>query len=146
MHRFITRLPTHPISCTNSTRSYATKRAVRLNKDAAKDYANDGSGKHPHIGSEKCTVEDCESKECPTLCGDPTKFNIKGHNTHKPPIGRFCRFVSEEDAKGEFRAQYYVKTNKKTEMTQEEKQQYGKNIKADPATQAYVEKYKDKYE
>ena len=37
------------------TCQYATKVALRFSKQAVKNHANDGTGKHPHICTQKCT-------------------------------------------------------------------------------------------
>lgn len=131
---------------TSFCRNYATQEAVKVNGKAVQELANDGTGKHTHITKQECSAEDCASKKCTALCAIPTKTSFEGHNTHKPPIGRFARVISEEDVNGNQQTQYFVPTNKKIEITEQEKQQYGKDIKPDPKTKKYVEKYQDKYE
>ena len=100
---------------------------------------------HTHIGAQKCILNDCDIKDCSTLCDLPNGLGIDGHNTHKPPIGRFARFISEEDTNGNKKAQYFVPVNKKSEITEQEKQQYNKDLKTDVKTENYFQKYKDKY-
>ena len=136
----------HNVYNPNSFREYSTKVVFRLKNKAAKDHANDGSGKHPHVVTQTCTLQDCETKKCPKPCGQPDKIIIDGHNTHKPPVGRMARFISEEDTKGDPKSQYFVPSNSKNEMTEQERQQYGKDIKDDPSGKTFVDKYKDKYE
>lgn len=128
------------------SRGYATDAAFKLKGQAAKDHANDGGKGHTHTGTQKCILPDCDSKKCPGLCDQAAGLQIDGHNTHKPPIGRFCRFVASEDVNGDPRPQYYVPSNTKNEMTEQEKQNYGKQIKPDSAAEAFMQKYKDKYE
>lgn len=128
-----------------SSRNYATKVAFRLGKQAIHK-SNDDTGKHPHVGTQECVIQDCASKKCPALCDQPTKINVDGHNTHKPPIERMARFVSEKDANGDSNTQYFVSTNKKVEMTEQEKQKYGKDYKPDLKTQIFVNQHPDKYD
>ena len=64
-----------------------------------KNLANDDTGKHTHVIEEKCIITECPSKFCPSLCDKANGFTVKGHNTHKPPIGRLTRFISEGDLK-----------------------------------------------
>ena len=127
-------------------REYSTRVAVRLSKNAMKNHANDGTGKHPHVCVQKCALEDCENKKCTSVCDQPTNLDIDGHNTHIPPIGRISRYIAEEDAHGNPLKQYFVPTNTINTITEQQKQNYGKDVKADPLTQAFIEKYKDKYE
>ena len=127
-------------------RAYATKVAFQLKKKAAEDLANDGTGKHPHVGTQQCVIADCASKKCLKPCDQPTYLLVDGHNTHKPPIGRLTRFISEEDATGDPHAQYFVKSNEKKEITKQEKQKYGKDIKPDPKAQTFIDKHRDKYD
>lgn len=126
--------------------SYSTKIAFKLKAKAAKDYANDSTGKHPHVGTQKCTIADCNAKKCTNVCGNPTEITIDGHNTHKPPIGRMTRYIADEDANGYPNTQYFVKTNKEKVITEKEKIQYGKDFKDDPVTKTFVDKYANKYE
>lgn len=57
-----------------------------------------------------------------------------------------ARFISEDDANGNPKPQYFVPTNKKNEMTETQRQHYGKEIKPDTSGQIFVDKHKDKYE
>src|SRR5579875_2088091 len=125
---------------------YSSKVTFKLKNDAAKDYANDGTGKHTHVGTQQCILADRDTKKCPTVCSQPTILEVDGHNTHKPPVGRVTRFISPEDVNGSQQPQYFVPTNKKSEMTEQQKQAYGKDFKLDQNAQSYIEKYKDKYE
>lgn len=145
MHRTPFKQVCYKITDYNS-RNYATIVAIKLKNKAAKNLANDANGKHSHVGTQTCTLQDCQTKECPTLCSQPDKLCIDGHNTHKPPIGRFARFIYEKDANGNNIPQYYVKMNKKTECTEEEKQtKYANDIKKDEKTESFVKQHSDKY-
>lgn len=123
-----------------------TRSAVRLKNQAAKDVANDDTGKHTHVTQNYCVLKGCENKSCPSLCDQPDGCDVKGHNTHKPPIGRITRFVADHDANGNSKTQYFVKTNKKTTITEKEKQKYGKDIKDDPNQTTFVQNHHDKYD
>ena len=127
-------------------RSMSTYRAVKLKKDAAKDHANDGTGKHTHVVEQHCVQTDCDKKKCPTLCDQALKDEIKGHQTHKLPIGRFGKYIASEDANGDSKTQYFVSTNKPHTITAQEKQTYGTQIKTDTLQQKFIEKYADKYD
>ena len=83
-------------------------------------------------------------KECSSLFHKPSKVVINGHNTNKPPIERFTRFISDKDANGDSKPQYYVSTNQKTEITVQEKQSFGKNYKEDPKMINYMKQNEDK--
>lgn len=122
--------------------TYSTRVACTVDKKLA----NDGTGKHTHVAKQTCILANCENKECPALCTSPNKFKIQGHNTHKPPVGRITRFVAETDANGDQKTQYFVKTNKKIEITEQEKQQYGNKIKPDAKQQAFIDQHSDKYD
>ena len=135
----------HTLNQPTTTRSY-TRTAVRLKKQAAKDLANDHTGKHPHVTENYCILKGCENQKCPSLCDQPNGSDIKGHNTHKPPVGRIARFVDSQDANGNAESQYFVKTNKKVTVSETEKQQYGKEIKDDPKQTTYVQNHDDKYD
>lgn len=127
-------------------RSMAYVSGCRLKGKAAKDHANDGTGNHPHRAENYCIKERCEKLKCPSLCDTPKSFRIVGHGTHKPPIGRFSQRISDTDANGDPNPQYYVKSNKKNEMTEQEKQNYGNQIKPDAKMEAHMDKHKDKYD
>lgn len=126
--------------------NYSTRIAFQLKNKAAKDLANDGTGKHIHVGKQSCTLTDCETKVCAQLCAENKIIAVEGHNTHKPPVGRIARFISDQDVNGQQKTQYFVPTNKKSEFTEEKKQEYGKDIKVNIKTQAYVKQHNDKYE
>jgi len=126
---------------------YSTRTTCQFKGKAAKDLANDHTGKHTHVIEEKCIVTDCENQKCPSLCDNANGFAVKGHNTHKPPVGRMTRFVSEKDANGVNKPQYFVPSNTKKEVTEQDRQQkYSKDIKPDPKQQAFVTQHDDKYE
>lgn len=125
---------------------YSTKTAANLTKQAVQDLANDGSGKHPHVMENFCILKGCENKKCPSLCDQSAKYRILGHNTHKPPIGRFARFIDDYDANGDLKKQYFVSTNEKKEITEQEKQNYGKNLKPNPKQTNYIQNHEDKYD
>ena len=117
--------------------------SVRIKKSAVSNLANDDNGKHSHVSEEFCVQQDCEKKTCVNLCDTLKDADIKGHNTHKPRIGRFCRFVSETDANGNSTSQYFVPTNNKVKILP---QNYTKDVKPDPKQQPYVAKHKDIYD
>lgn len=128
------------------SRNYATKTSYIFKGKAAKDLANDQSGKHPQAVDEFCEKEDCKKTDCPVLCDKPAGFRVKGHNTHKPPIGRMARFIHDPDADGKPKSQYFVLANTKKEITEKEKQNYGKDIKPNPKHKTFMDDHSDKYE
>lgn len=86
---------------------YATQKAVRFTGQA-KQFVNDGTGKHIPVVKEECVFADCKNKKCSSLCDTEKVSVIKAHNTHKPIIGRFTKFISESaanDANGEQKVQ-----------------------------------------
>lgn len=105
--------------------------------------ANDGTSKHTHVVEQTCILEDCDTKKCLNLCSSKNTFRILGHNTHKPPVGRLTRFISEQDADGNLKTQYFVPSNKKIEITEH---QHGFQIKTNLKTKSYIDKHSDKYE
>ena len=125
---------------------YSTKVTCRFKGKAIKDLANDDTGKHIHVAEQTCIQNDCSSKKCLSLCEDPGKFRILGHNTHKPPIGCITRFIAKQDANGFLKDQYFVKTNKKIEIAEKEKQQYSNEILPDSTQQVYLYNHIEKYE
>ena len=142
-------VPTRGISpvTTITTRAY-TRGPVKFQpkSQAAKDQANDSTGTHTHVADKHCTMKDCGNIKCKTLCGPEEKIKVLGHHTHKPPIGRFMRLISEEDATGASRNQYFVKTNKETVISQKEKQTYGNQMKDDIKQEPFITKNIDKYD
>lgn len=124
----------------------STKTAFKLKKKAAKDLANDGTGKHMHVIEQTCVQIDCEAKQCKTLCNTLYEVNPKGHNTHKPPIGRFCRFISETDTNGHTQAQYFVSANDNKTKTAIEITSYGTDLKPDLKQQTYIDQHRDIYD
>ena len=99
------------------------------------------------MAKQTCILTNCENKVCPALCTTPDRFRVMGYNTHKPPIRRMGHFVAETDANGSQKMQYFVPMNKKTEITEQEKQQqYGNKIKSDAKQQAFVDQHSDKYD
>lgn len=130
----------------NIMRLYSTRTAINLSKKVANDLANDGTGKHAHILENKCILKGCEHKKCINLCDDYSKSKVLGHNTHKPPIGRFARFIDDHDANGDPQKQYFVKTNKTIEITKQEKQKYCKEIKENNKQTSFVKNHDEKYD
>ena len=130
-----------------SNNPYSTTKACKFKGKAAKDLSNDGGKKnHTHVVEEKCAKDGCSLESCPKLCGIPKGFRVIGHNTHKPPIGRLARFIDEKDANGADKPQYFVPTNTKKEVSQEEREKYPANeIKEDPKQQSYVDDHLDKF-
>lgn len=123
--------------------------SYKFKKKAAQDLANDGTGKHPHICKETCVQPDCSTKKCTSLCDIGDKLDVKAHDTHKPPIGRMCKFISSHDAHGNPDAQYNVKAVPKKSITATQKQAYGSEIKIDPTHTAHVNstpEMREKYE
>lgn len=106
----------------------------------------DGSRKHTNVVKENCTLLDCQQKKGSFSCDQSAKYRILGHNTHKPPIGRFARFIDDYDANGDPKKQYFVSTNEKKEITEQEKQNYGKNLKPNPKQTNYIQNHEDKYD
>lgn len=107
---------------TSFYRSYSTKEAFKVKGKAAKDLANDGTGKHTHIGKQECILQDCASKKCTALCAIPDKTRILGHNTHKPPVGRFTRLISYEDINGDQKPQITLQLAQLEEKVSEYKE------------------------
>jgi hypothetical protein len=130
----------------NMTANMSICVSIKIKKNTVKYLANDGTGKHTHVATEICENLNCEVKKCPTLCENSKQIEIKGHNTHKPPIGRFCRFVSEIDANGNFSTQYFVPTNEKKSISSSQKASYENDIKPDSKQQSYIKKHADIYE
>lgn len=114
----------------------ATLIAYKFKGNAAKDLANDGSGKHTHICKETCVQQDCEEKKCTSLCDTLADRNNLGHNTHKPIAGRFSRFISGTDANGNPQNQYFTKTNK--DGTVNTTQYPANKFSVDPVQTAFV--------
>ena len=128
------------------SRGYACQRTFRLYKKAAKDYASDGTGKHTHIGTQKCIIDDCEKIKCLNLCDSEKATVIAGHHTHKPPQNREYRHISDKDVNGDPKPQFFVLAQEKKEITKQEELKYGKEIKDDLKAQKYVNEHRDKYE
>lgn len=114
----------------NNSMSYM--RAIRIKGKAVKALANDNTGNHPHVVTEVC---------------DTLKYvTVNGHNTHKPMIGRFTRFISSIDSNNKENAQYFVKTNDEKKATNQEINNHGKDIKNDSKSTSFVNNNRDKYE
>jgi hypothetical protein len=128
------------------SKNMSTLKPTRLKKKAVQDLANDNTGKHTHIAEEQCINTDCEKKPCTILCNELKIFILKGHQTHKPPIGRYCRFVDDKDTKGEEKPQYFVPNAIKKNLTAKEKENYGKDIKTDSKQQSFVDEHRNIYE
>ena len=88
-------------------------------KDVVKEYANDGTGKHPHIIKQNCAEESCENKQCKTPCAEPLKHTVCGHVTHAPKIGRYTKHIADIDAHGEPKRQYYIPSKPKKAISPE---------------------------
>ena len=91
-----------------NTRSMSYMHTKTL-KGAAKVYANDSTGKHPHLLETSCEKPECSSQVCTTPCDKQVESQVKGHFTHKPPIGRNCKFLSEKDCHQVEDAQYFIR-------------------------------------
>ena len=117
----------------------ATLVAYKVKGNAAKDLANDGTGKHAHVCKDTCVQPDCESKNCNSLCDVFKETTSLGHNTHKPPVGRFARFVAGYDANGVWISQYFVRSNFPRTADASKVTQYNvKDLKNDPKQTQYV--------
>lgn len=55
-----------------------------------------------------CVEKECETKQCPAICGDLVKSKILGHNSHSPKTGRYYRYVVSQDVKGQHKTQYFI--------------------------------------
>lgn len=128
------------------SKNMSTLKPTRLKKKAVQDLANDNTGKHTHIAEEQCINTACEKKPCTILCNELKIFTLKGHQTHKPPIGRYCRFVDDKDTKDEEKPQYFVPNAIKKNLTAKEKENYGKDIKTDSKQQSFVDEHRNIYE
>ena len=98
-----------PTSLAIQTRDMSCLRGVKFTKKMPQNMINDNNTAHTHVVKEKCVIPDCDIKKCPSLCDDFKEGDIKGHQTHKPPIGRMARYISAEDANGEKKQQYKQK-------------------------------------
>lgn len=119
MQRTATRTHTH-VSRNYQNLNYvsnrkATTSVVKLQKQA-KPLAADDTGIHTHAVKEVCEQTNCENKKCITLCNTLKRLDIKGHFTHRPVSGKFCRFISNKDAKNLDQAQYYIKNADKSKQ------------------------------
>lgn len=114
--------------------------SIRLkSKDAIKSYANDGTGKHPHVLKQTCVNENCENKQCANPCAEPINQEVYAHLTHAPKVGRYTRYVSNTDANGELKAQYYIKaTGKEISAKEFQKLLNSKAIKEDQVVTIYI--------
>jgi len=66
-------------------------------------------------------------------------MRMQGHNSHKPPIGKACKFISSHDANGNPDAQYYIRAPSPAKtITAAQKQAYGSEIKPDPKHSTFV--------
>jgi hypothetical protein len=133
-------------SNTNSRTFTRIAAKIQPKSKAALEHANDNTGKHTHVADYSCIEKDCDTRKCPTLCNTPSKFSLLGHHTHKPPIGRFCRTIDDQDALGKKRTQYFIKTNETSEIPEKDKQKYGTEIKQDHKQQPFVDQHHDKYD
>lgn len=140
----ITRLSYH--NSIKPMRAYSTRVGLKLKGDVAKNLSNDNQKGHTHAAEETCSFKNCRLSNCPGLCGPRDKTYILGHDTHKPPVGRFARYVSDTDTNGDPKDQYHVKTNTKVEVDEKQRQAYGKKIKEDPKKTAYIRQNRDKYD
>lgn len=120
--------------------------AYKFKGKAAKDLANDSSGKHVHVCKETCVENNCEEMKCDTLCNTFEKRDVLGHNTHKPFKGRFSKFISDLDANGNADPQYFTKTNKEVSKDASELTQYkANNFIVDAPQTTFVNLFRDKY-
>ena len=127
----------------------ATLVACKLKKQAAKDLANDGTGKHTHIYKDVCVQNDCEEKKCSSPCDTLLKRRFLGHNTHKPLIGRFSKFIGAVDANGNPDSQYFTRENEDKTINAATVSQYNSNeIKNNNGTTSYINSVdlRNKYE
>ena len=140
----------HTLQPRGDQKNMATLVAYKFKGNAAKDFANDGSGKHAHICKETCVQQDCAKKKCTYLCDTLVDRNTLGHNTHKPIAGRFSKFISDIDANGNPDPQYFTKTNKESITDAATLNKYKSDkFSVDPAQTAFVnstDDIRDKYE
>lgn len=116
---------------------------VTSGSQAAKDLAADGNGKHVHLFEETCIKSDCEKKTCPTLCDNLDTIQTKGHFTHGPKAGKFSKQLSDLDANGAKKGQYYTKNcdkHKKVSGQKPVSYKTNKEIKLDAKMQQYLQK------
>ena len=121
----------HPVSSRILNQSNMS--TIRFNKfkGKAKKLVNDETGKHSHGCREKCDIADCSEKKCESLCGSLQEMDILGHTTHNPPIGKYYRVVSDYDADGKPRTQYFVRGKKKVINDNQKKEYSDKEVKTD---------------
>ena len=140
----------NPSTLQNKQSNMATLVAYKVKGNAAKDLANDGTGKHAHVCKETCVQSDCEEKKCNSLCDVFKDTTSLGHNTHKPPIGRFAKFIAKYDANGILNSQYFVRSNFPKAANASTINQYNpKELKPDPKQTQYVNstpEIQEKYE
>lgn len=127
----------NPSTLQNKQSNMATLVAYKVKGNAAKDLANDGTGKHAHVCKETCVQSDCEEKKCNSLCDVFKDTTSLGHNTHKPPIGIL-------------NSQYFVRSNFPKAANASTINQYNpKELKPDPKQTQYVNstpEIQEKYE
>lgn len=91
-----------------------------------------------------------KKKKCTSLCDVLKDVTPLGHNTHKPPIGRFARYVSGTDASGNQNSQYFTKSTTQKTINAATVNQYNPNeMKVDTKQTAFVNSSKevrDKYD
>jgi len=111
----------------------------------AKKFANDGSGKHPHVVETFCKKESCETDKCSSICNSPDKTEVKGHYTHKPPVGRHCSYVSKKDCENEENSQYFVRAIPKKEIPADALKTHidNENIKVNKNATAFCQNNED---
>lgn len=127
----------------NASMSSVKNIRFKKNSPAAKDLSADNSGNHIHRVTEKCDQSFCEQQKCTNICSVLEEVKTEGHYTHGPHPGKFSRFLSAEDAKGNKKSQYYTKNCDKTKKISGQKaQQYYQNnqIKNDRDMDNYVSK------
>jgi hypothetical protein len=126
-------------------RDMAYVRMVKYKKQAVTNWANDDTGFHSHALKESCATADCEKKQCPSLCTTFKEATPKGHTTHSPKIGSFCRAINDVDANGNSCTQYHVRQKEKKIMTDSQRNQHQtkKEIKTDNKQTNYVQSDKD---
>lgn len=81
------------------------------------------------------------------LCASRKETEILGHNTHRPPIGRMAKRISDIDAQGNKSDQWYIRNNNRKKISEAERQQMNpKDIKPNLKQQSYTDKNFEKYE
>ena len=133
---------------TNSEQNIGVLIAYKYKKTAVKQYSNDGTGQRSHVCINNCVSNACEEKKCVTLCDKLKNSEILGHTTHGPVVGRYYRYISNFDANGKKKTQYFIPVEKEKNVTATEMQKLVQQneIKEDLVQTKYLNSSADIYD